>query len=180
MLGVDETTLRGWADGGKVRVFRTPGGHRRFNIADLDALLNETSRGSRGGFARREHAESPRHWFAARSWFREIDDEARARARAQCGRLMEALEAYVDGGQAHDLGSARRIGGDLGREVARWGLTPAQSTEIFLHFKRGVFDMLAGVRRTSSGQVRSLRSADDFLGEALHAMIEAFEGQRPA
>ncbi len=180
MLGVDETTLRGWADAGKVRVFRTPGGHRRFNVLDLDALLKETSRGPRGGFAKPDHAESPRHWFASRPWFSEIDEEARARARAQCGRLMEALQAYVDGGEAQGLDSARRIGGDLGREVARWGLTPAQSTEIFLHFKRGVFDMLAAVRRTSSGQVRSLRSADDFLGEALHAMIQAFEGLRPA
>src|SRR5437879_12664858 len=39
LLGVDVTTLRGWAKTGKIRVFRTPGGHRRFDAADLGSLL---------------------------------------------------------------------------------------------------------------------------------------------
>ncbi|HEV8654065.1 MAG TPA: helix-turn-helix domain-containing protein, partial [Candidatus Limnocylindria bacterium] len=30
ILGVDPDTLRRWADNGKVEVFTTPGGHRRF------------------------------------------------------------------------------------------------------------------------------------------------------
>ncbi|MDR7545207.1 MAG: helix-turn-helix domain-containing protein, partial [Armatimonadota bacterium] len=38
-LGVDEATLRHWADTGKIRTFRTPGGHRRFQEADLRALI---------------------------------------------------------------------------------------------------------------------------------------------
>jgi len=29
-LGVDQSTLRRWSDTGKVPVFRTPGGHRRY------------------------------------------------------------------------------------------------------------------------------------------------------
>ena len=39
MLGVDESTLRRWADGGHVHAFRTPGGHRRFAESDLQELL---------------------------------------------------------------------------------------------------------------------------------------------
>src|ERR1700760_696208 len=34
-LGVDQSTLRRWNDSGKVPVFRTPGGHRRYAEADL-------------------------------------------------------------------------------------------------------------------------------------------------
>ncbi|HYM68873.1 MAG TPA: helix-turn-helix domain-containing protein [bacterium] len=183
VLGVDETTLRGWADAGKVRVFRTPGGHRRFNASDLDALVSARPRGEGAPLAPPAEGESPRHWFASRPWFTGIDDEARGRARVQCARLMEALAAYLDGDdtpRTHDLEAARRIGADLGREVARWGLTPAQSTEAFLHFKRGVFDMLTAARGAPSGRIRSLRNADAFLGDALQAMIEAFEEQRPA
>ena len=35
VLGVNESTLRRWADAGLVQTFRTPGGHRRFAAADL-------------------------------------------------------------------------------------------------------------------------------------------------
>ncbi len=38
-LGVAKGTLRRWADQGRVPVFYTPGGHRRFRRPDLDAFL---------------------------------------------------------------------------------------------------------------------------------------------
>ena len=43
-LGVHFTTLRKWADEGEIRVFRTPGGHRRFSLADLRRFLEERVR----------------------------------------------------------------------------------------------------------------------------------------
>ncbi|MDQ3413235.1 MAG: helix-turn-helix domain-containing protein, partial [Chloroflexota bacterium] len=41
LLGVDPSTLRRWSDSGKVPVFRTPGGHRRYVEADLRRLIGE-------------------------------------------------------------------------------------------------------------------------------------------
>ena len=38
LLGVNESTLRRWADAGHVRSFRTPGGHRRFSEEERDNL----------------------------------------------------------------------------------------------------------------------------------------------
>ena len=38
ILDVSQTTLRQWADGGHLRVYRTPGGHRRFLREDVDAF----------------------------------------------------------------------------------------------------------------------------------------------
>ena len=40
LLGVNESTLRRWADAGHVRSFRTPGGHRRFSEEDLRVLMS--------------------------------------------------------------------------------------------------------------------------------------------
>jgi CheY-like chemotaxis protein len=42
--------VRKWADGGRLATFYTPGGHRRFRRADLDAFLA----GPRGGPAARD------------------------------------------------------------------------------------------------------------------------------
>jgi len=189
LLGVDETTLRGWADSGNVRVYRTPGGHRRFSASDLDALVAPPGSAAgaldalRGGPTAQGRGESPRDWIASRPWFAGVDEASRTRARTQCGGLMESLTAYLEGdvgARALRLADGRRIGADLGREVARWGLTPAQSTEVFLHFKRGVTDMLAGARSGGAGQIRSMRDADAFLGDALQAMMEGYEEERSA
>ncbi len=38
-LDVFPLTLRNWEKKGKIRAFRTPGGHRRFRKSDLDALF---------------------------------------------------------------------------------------------------------------------------------------------
>ena len=38
-LGAAQSTVRKWADGGRLPAFYTPGGHRRFQRADLEAFL---------------------------------------------------------------------------------------------------------------------------------------------
>ena len=43
-LGVHYSTLRSWSDSGDVAVFRTPGGHRRFNLNDLRRFLSDRAR----------------------------------------------------------------------------------------------------------------------------------------
>lgn len=43
-LGVDQSTLRRWSDAGKVPVFRTPGGHRRYAESDLRTLVGANGR----------------------------------------------------------------------------------------------------------------------------------------
>jgi excisionase family DNA binding protein len=40
-LGAAQSTVRKWADAGRLHTFYTPGGHRRFQRADLEAFLAE-------------------------------------------------------------------------------------------------------------------------------------------
>ncbi len=47
VLGVAQSTVRAWSDGGRLPVFYTPGGHRRFKSDDLDAFLSRNGAGSR-------------------------------------------------------------------------------------------------------------------------------------
>jgi excisionase family DNA binding protein len=42
-LGVAQSTVRKWSDGGRLSAFYTPGGHRRFRRTDLDAFLAGSS-----------------------------------------------------------------------------------------------------------------------------------------
>jgi excisionase family DNA binding protein len=43
ILGVDEKSVRSWADAGQLPCWRTPGGHRRFRRSDVEALLSPES-----------------------------------------------------------------------------------------------------------------------------------------
>ena len=43
LLQVNEATLRQWADKGNVRVYRTPGGHRRFLHDDVLELTAQNA-----------------------------------------------------------------------------------------------------------------------------------------
>jgi twitching motility two-component system response regulator PilH len=44
-LGVAQSTVRKWSDGGRLPAFYTPGGHRRFRRTDLDSFLAGSSGG---------------------------------------------------------------------------------------------------------------------------------------
>jgi excisionase family DNA binding protein len=41
-LGVAQSTIRKWSDQGRVPAFYTPGGHRRYRRADLEAFLDRS------------------------------------------------------------------------------------------------------------------------------------------
>jgi excisionase family DNA binding protein len=46
-LGVSISTVRRWSDAGHLQGYRTPGGQRRFSVAQLDEFLDSLR--SRGG-----------------------------------------------------------------------------------------------------------------------------------
>jgi excisionase family DNA binding protein len=48
-LGVAQSTIRKWSDGGRVRAFKTPGRHRRYRRGDLDAFLERSAPEARSG-----------------------------------------------------------------------------------------------------------------------------------
>ena len=48
-LGVAQSTIRKWSDSGRVRVYKTPGRHRRYRRGDLDAFLERSGPEARTG-----------------------------------------------------------------------------------------------------------------------------------
>lgn len=132
------------------------------------------------GTAFSSSAASAQEWLASHPWYARIPEESLVSVRALCADLMRTLAAFTDGEPARPrlLAEGRRVGAALGREVTGWGLSPAQSIEVFLHFKMHVTEMLAAPARSGDGQIRSLRDADAFLGEVLQAMMEACEAAK--
>jgi hypothetical protein len=93
---------------------------------------------------------------------------------------MQIVASYIEGRPARrrHLEAARRVGSALGREVAAWGITPAQSTEVFLHFKMRVTEAVAASHEGARGRVQSMRDIDAFLAGVLQSMMDTYEAAR--
>ena len=147
MLGVDESTLRRWADNGQVRAFRTLGGHRRFAEPDIRDLLAGGHDGQRYrelGDITVTRIRRQLHTRPAReaSWYATVDESSRDRLRP-LGRKLAALAAEYLGRRTRRAGlleDARELGREYGRELAASGLPLAQAVEAFIFFRRSLDD----------------------------------------
>src|SRR5450759_3449953 len=115
LLGIAPGTLRRWADEGRIPVFTTPGGHRRFARSTLSALLPaaRTHRPSLARLgaspermARAYHARSrtgmPGPAAGGRLWIAALADELGALARRRGLDTREATALLADAEAATD------------------------------------------------------------------------------
>jgi excisionase family DNA binding protein len=183
-LGVDESTLRTWADAGRVPMFRTPGGHRRFARQALAEFLERSRRGDEPRLRDLIGPHADRlvpgavHRIRAQRWYQALDQPAAQAIGAVCRDLMGALGGYLPGGtqQKRHLAAGERAGRELGARVAGLHLSPADATEAFLFFKRIITDAVSNKLPLSpDGKVRSLRRLDVFLDRVLLEMMAAYQ-----
>src|SRR5579884_4541225 len=106
LLGVDQSTLRRWSDAGKVPVFRTPGGHRRYAEADLRALvgegahLQERPRVSRQALTDRSLSAYEEEYLRAardRRWYQALGRNTLEEHRRLGRRLVDLAVRYAAG-----------------------------------------------------------------------------------
>lgn len=185
-LGVDPSTLRAWTDAGRVPVFRTPGGHRRYAEQDLRAFLDRNRQkresvteivGPRGA---RLIDMDFRDRVQAQDWYHVFDPTAVATMRSTCRRIMEGLAGYLAGGSRStpSLREGERAGQALGAHVARLGMAPSMATRAFLFFRKMITD--AAARRlplSPDRKVQSLQRLDAYLNQVLLEMMKAYEAR---
>jgi excisionase family DNA binding protein len=141
VLGVDESTLRRWADSGRVRVYRTPGGHRRFLLGNLEELVaRDGSDGEEVG--RLAIAKIRRQLQRARQepggWYASLSETDRQQLREQGRRLIGMAGAYFSkkAPRAGLLAEARAVGLSYGQILARAGLPLPNAVEAYIGFRK--------------------------------------------
>lgn len=143
ILGVDESTLRRWADGGRLRVYRTPGGHRRFSLNDLEGMVAGDNR-HRGAeeVERLAVAKIRRQLRSARQqehgWYASLSDNNRELLRDLGRRLIEMASEYLAKGSHHPglLDEALEVGEQYGRVLIDAGLPLPSAVNAYIGFRK--------------------------------------------
>jgi excisionase family DNA binding protein len=179
-LNVHPATLREWADRGRIRTFRTPGGHRRFSGEDIDALAAESApelalfMSALVGQARLATTAGQ---LETESWYSRFDDAAKERQRELGHDLMRLLVAYLGDTDKDWSSDVVALGDRYARLAHDVGLSLGDSMRAF-HLFEGLVN--SSVKQLSAvqagGSADFERHVGWFLNEVRVAMVESFGG----
>lgn len=188
VLGVREATLRLWTDEGKIRAFVTPGGHRRYSMADLRRFAGLQARvhGMKDVVARLEEAASlqpevARASFLSMATYGSLSHESRQRL-ARCGReLFQVTVRHITETSKRDqtLKLARDVGRDFGLELAGLGMPLADALEAFLLHRAPFVDAITGLMKKremlNERAVEAIPLVTRVMDEALISLISVYQ-----
>lgn len=186
-LGVHSSTVRHWADKGKLPSHRTQGGHRRFRRTELELWAKsqksnapgiEASRLIQGAldYTRVQISEGA---LAVQAWFQKLDKPAREEYARGGRRLMQGLGKFIASNEELGRAEARAIGYDYAVLGRRHGLSMVEATQAFLFFRTSLQEALLATYEDSG--IRSpqawgdmARKMDAFTNQILLALLETY------
>lgn len=189
LLGVHPSTLRTWADRGDLPAHRTPGKHRRFRRADVEAwaAARRESRPFAGqmivehalGRTRMQMAEGQLNHTA---WYPRLDEAHKQEFREAGRSLLNQLLRYL--GEEGEAVLAE--GKDIGREYERLGrgvgLSLSETVSVFLYFRDFLYESVIDVYQASGQRAarewaQMHRRIASFTNAVLLALVEAHEAR---
>jgi excisionase family DNA binding protein len=189
LLGVHFTTLRKWSDEGLIRVFRTPGGHRRFSVADLRRFLetraSHTAPADSDSFVDaavgqvRAEIEKVRHEHT--KWAEALSAEERDMTRQRGRQLFSLAVAYVVKPVQREqlLVDGRRLGFEYGSEASQAGM-PLVEAGRAVQFFRSQLSKIVHTENSyglDADDMRIQSAIDHFIDEILYAVLSGYEQQ---
>jgi excisionase family DNA binding protein len=175
ILGVNESTVRRWADSEKIRSFRTPGGHRRFAEGDLIAITNGTLESHEIGNAAVSRIRRQLNTGAdAAPWYENLAADQRDALRPLGRRLVEIVDNYLSGrGDREQLDAeVDGIGESYGHELHGRGVGLGQAMQAVIFFRRSLDEtakQLSARHRLSDEE--AIRAREEIAGLADRVLV---------
>ncbi len=144
LLGVHSMTLRRWSDSGKFPSYRTPGGHRRFALSDIEAYLDKSqvvpAETLPDTWADQALMQTRRQvaYHRENRWLQMVDEgDLRTEYRQLGHQLIGLLMQYVAADEPSEalLNEARRFGRLYGAYGIRAGMALSSIIEATMFFR---------------------------------------------
>jgi excisionase family DNA binding protein len=191
ILRVSETALRQWTDEGKIKAFVTPGGHRRYLVADLKEFMssNRKAIGIKDLATEIEetaqlHREIGMKFFAKTPWSGRLTRESQYEQAELGRRLLNSIIRYIMAPSEREvtLNDVRDIGKSLGLTLAKLGLSLTDSVEAFIMHRDPILNVATGLmkkREAFSGRVvDAIPLVAHIMDEALVSLVAAHQQYR--
>jgi len=187
LLDVSNTTLRQWADNGYLRVYRTPGGHRRFLRDDVESFANAPEQAQEQGredaiedsALRKIRRSLSRNDVVKQSWYQSVEEEGKDRMRLFGRRLLSLLLQESGRRRRQELlEEAHMLGREYGTEMSERGVSLKDTIEAFVFFRTMVLDstnsgawnrIIEAADRVLVGMADSYQDADERSSEKARA-----------
>ncbi len=190
LLGINEATLRHWADNGLVRAFRTPGGHRRLAAADIQALINSASKPEEALRLSNDHSVLPRIRRRVNTakprqpaWMAKFSAQAHDELRELGQTLLDLCAAYVDQPDRRALADAVSLGRRYGDAAASAGLPLQDVLEAFVFFRaatvRAMRPALVRRERTPEELFSAMEHVGRLIDSVLIGLANAYQRELP-
>ncbi len=188
ILGVHPSTLRQWAEAGKIPTVRTPGKHRRFAESDVRALLEPEPLPPSGvqllvqSALGRARLEIGRGKLNEQSWYQRLDEAEKVEHRELGRKLLSLVIQYLT--QPSDrpaiLEDARSLGRTYGERSLASKLTLTEAVRAFLYFQDFLMDGVVQMSETMKQRVNinlvsTHQQINTFINEVLVAMLDVYE-----
>ncbi|MBN1368950.1 MAG: helix-turn-helix domain-containing protein [Dehalococcoidaceae bacterium] len=188
ILGVSEATLRQWTDDRQIRVFITPGGHRRYERKQLEEFMDSRRNvlGMKDLIARLEDTAAP-HREIGSSFSSPANasvklDESQKRHLAHLGRnLLDLIIAYVSEPDKRDeiMLEAGSVGQSFGTCLAEAELSLTDSIQSFIAHRRpiidGVMTMMKQREIVAEEILACLPLIDNIIDQTLLELTRAYQ-----
>ncbi len=188
LLGVHPATVRNWADRGELASRRTPGGHRRFRLSDLQQHAQTHKEiqpvevqviiQNALGQARMDISDG---MLAHAQWYAAMSDQTREAMRGRGRQLLEELRRYLASGAPDTmLSRAISIGNDYAVTLSTDGLSLPQAVRGFFYFSDFVINAILTWSeitppRSAPEWATLLRYVNTFMNAMLLSIVEFYE-----
>jgi excisionase family DNA binding protein len=170
LLGVHASTLRRWADSGRVPCQRTPGGHRRFNRRKLLQMIEGTSVAGATDVDPGKAGDQKWHTIFESAG---LIGDLREMGQRLSGVLVQFL--LRDDEDERLLEEAAAIGEAVAQASKKAGINQMDALNAYLFFRAGHIDLLSQLPASEpSTATRAYARYDYFMSQVLLGFMSAY------
>jgi excisionase family DNA binding protein len=152
LLGVHPATVRHWSDQGRLPVYRTSGGHRRYKRNEVELWAKSARQSGKRSpeetmqlAIRQIRVRIAEGQLEAEGWYQKLDEAARLQYRQSGATLARGLMAQLLAHDEQASAEAQALGYEYAARARAHGLGRVEAVQAFLFFKNALIDGLMQV-----------------------------------